>query len=142
MLLSGIFPSQQVASASCYQLVIALNLLWEEQDFGKLPYNTEMWLCGNRNIKQWLSISTWCRGRQPLWGRGADQQEESGIVGKGEAGDGMRRGVREQEEDLSGEIDRNRSWEAVRVAGRKERSPFAQYQDCRGVGHPPGSVQG
>ena len=59
-----------------------------------------------------------------------------------EAEDGMRRGVREQEEDLSGEIHRNRSWETVGVAGRKESSPFAQYQDCRGVGHPPGSTQG
>lgn len=74
------------------------------------------------------------RSRHP-GGRGEEDN-------RGEAGDGMRRGVREQEEDLSGEIDRNRSWETVGVAGRKESSPFAQYQDCRGVGHPSGSMQG
>lgn len=37
-----IFPSQQVVSASCYQLVIALSLLCEEQDFGRLPHNMEI----------------------------------------------------------------------------------------------------
>jgi len=50
---------------------------------------------------------------------------------RGKAEGGVRRAVRKQEEDLSGETDRNRSWETVRVAGRKDSSPLAQYQDCR-----------
>lgn len=38
----------------------------------------------------------------------------------------------------STEIDRNWSWEGVRVAGRKE----SHHQDSRGVCHPPGSMKG
>lgn len=32
---------------------------------------------------------------------------------RGQTRDGMRRGIRDQEEDLNGEIDRNQSWETV-----------------------------
>lgn len=41
-------------------------------------------VCGNRDIKQWLSVTTQCWGHQPLWRWGAGLQAELGTLGKEE----------------------------------------------------------